>query len=222
MKTPKQLLTLFSVIMLSIFLGIEKVEADYTWNWDSGTTEGWIDGSGGTIVSVETGRNGTFGLGAQQPTPYVGAVFPIVKVEEQFIDPGPLVGGQLGVNLVMTGEIYMDINREMSATGPNYVDLIIWGRNTYGRFICYPGSGFGRVEDIGDGWFRHYFGNRGHEEYSGVEPGQLEKIGSIYLDWNWNYNATYDPVVFDNLTIIPEPCTLALLGLGALVLRRRR
>jgi hypothetical protein len=214
----RQFLYTFVAVIISYLMCVEKIEANYNWNWDSGTTEGWMDASAGTIVSIEDGRNGTFGLGVQQPTPYVGAVYPRVKIEDQFIDPGSLVGSQQGEYLAMTGEIYVDVNREMSASHGNYVDLWIYGENSKARFVCYPEEGDGRIEDIGNGWFRHYLENRLH---TAIDP-TSERIGSIYLNWNWNYNATSDPVVFDNFTIVPEPISLLLFGLGGLILRRRK
>ena len=92
------------------------------WNWDSGTTEGWTADLDDTIVTIEAGRNGTFGLGVQQS--------PTVNLEEIPIDPGLLVGGQLGENLPMTGEIYVDIDREIDNAYGHNLELHIYGETT--------------------------------------------------------------------------------------------
>lgn len=180
------------------------------WNWNSGTTEGWIGGIDGTVVTVEAGRNGTFGLGAQGYTP-------TVKLEGISIDPGLLVGGQFGENLSMTGEIYVDVDREMCG---DYLDLWIWGENTCGRFYTYPADGMGSIEDLGDGWYRHHLVNLRH--YERIPDGPWEDPANlIYMTWNWSDNAEDSPVIYDNLTIIPEPATLVLFGLGCLFLKKR-
>lgn len=196
------------------------VEAAQIWNWDSGTTEGWTDATGGTIVSVELGRNSTFGLGAQQPDPYVGALFPKVKIEGQSMDPGILVGGQFGEYLPMSGEIYVDVDREMSTQHNNYLDIWIYGDNNKARFHTYPSENMGSIEDLGDGWFRHHLSNRGHWVRNIAGPGGPDPVDMIIMAWNWNYNAAENPVRFDNLTFIPipEPTSLLLLGLGVPIL----
>ena len=202
----------FLIVGVLLFgnIGITQA-AILSWNWDSGTTEGWGDGSGGTVVTVEPGRNGTFGLGAQQPTPYVGALFPIVKIEGQTIEPDTLVGGIHGVYLDMTGEIYIDVDRAMNNGHGDYVDLWIFGDNSYARFLTYPYDNIGnKIEELGDGWYRHYLANRFNYEYSEFEDFS-SLVGTISLHWNWNYNATSSPVVFDNFNIAPVPVPSAIL-----------
>lgn len=211
---------LFLVTSFFTFACVEMADAAFIWDWDSGTTEGWVDGSGGTIVTVELGRFGTFGLGAQQPPPYIGATFPIVKIEGQTINPGIFVGGQFGEYLPMTGEIYVDVDREIRSSYVDYLDLWIYGNNSFGRFHCFPGFNLGYVEDLGDGWFRHHLANRWHSEYD--DPDHEAEAGTIRLAWNWNFNAEENPVIFDNLTMVPEPATLLLLGLGGLALIGKR
>ena len=53
-------------------------------------------------------------------------------------------------------------------------------------------------------------------DYSGGTMGQTAKI-SLYLDPEYTI-----PVASINVSIIPEPMTIALLGLGALFLRKRK
>jgi len=204
---------LFLLTSFFTFVCTEMADAAFVWDWDSGTTEGWVDASGGTIVTIEPGRFGTFGLGAREPL--FGA--PGVKIEGQTIDPSIFVGGQFGEYLPMTEEIYVDIDRKISPNHGDYVDLWIYGNNSYGRFVCYPYDNYGNVEELVDEWFRHHFANRWHYEY--VE--ESYEAGTIFLVWNWNYNATERPVVFDNLTIVPEPATFLLLGLGGILIRRK-
>lgn len=199
------------VLAMAIFVpmcssqAMAAVNAAHVWTWDSGTTEGWTDATGGTIVSVVIGRSGTSGLGAEQPTPYIGALYPKVKIEGQSIDPGALVGDQFGDYLVMTGEIYVDVNRQMNTGHGDYLYIWIYGENSKARFNTYPYKNMGSIEDLGDGWFRHHLSNRGHWVRNlGGGPGGPDPIGMISMAWNWNYNATGNTVKFDNLTIIPE------------------
>jgi len=210
MKTEKNIILFLATVVFTLVC-TESIEAALNWNWDSGTTEGWTD-AGGTVVSIETGRNGTFGLGARQS----GVANTTVQIGGQSFDPGILVGGQFGTSLTMTGEIYVDINREIAGTHGNLVDLLIYGNNSFARFVTYPFDGFGSIEGLGDGWFRHHLANVFHFSSGG------ELAGIIRLTWDWDDNAIENPVVYDNLTIIPEPATLSLLGLGAAAMLRRR
>lgn len=188
------------------------VELPVEWNWDSGTTEGWVGGIDGTIVTIEVGRNGTFGLGAQGYTP-------TVRLEGISIDPSLLVGGLLGENLAMTGEIYVDINREMNDDYGNNLELLIYGETTKARFTVSPYSGWGSIENLGDSWYRYHLANRWHGERQLVGPGAPEPTNLVVMTWDWPSNAEDSPVIYDNLTIIPEPTTFLLMGLGAFINR---
>jgi hypothetical protein len=55
------------------------VNTELIWNWDSGTVENWTGVRGDTQLTIEPGRNGTFGLGATNGPPYQGALFPLLK-----------------------------------------------------------------------------------------------------------------------------------------------
>jgi len=198
MKTTKAMAAI-CFVGIGLFLTSNRTFAETgTWNWDSGTTEGWMDG-GGTDVTVEPGWNGTRGLGIQTRVPYEVAVYPIAKKRNSDIDPGSLVGDQHGSALEMTGEIRVDFNRLMPNAHTRYVDMWVIGQDDHARFACYPYDGFGSIEDIGDGWYRYHLVNL----YSW--PGRDGRdAGEVYLSWDWAGNVDDAPVVLDNLVIAPE------------------
>lgn len=194
----------FCTLVIVILISTQTNAATLSWDWNSGTTEGWVPVAG-TVVTVETGRDGTSGLGAQQVS-YNTSSFPEVEIGGQPIDPGALVGGESGEHLPMTGQIYVDANRKMNYGGGDYVDLRISNSDSHSRFHCYPMDNYGHIEDLGDGWYRHYFSNRFHYLKGPPGPSPLldggSPVSTIRLEWNWNFNTREEPIVFDNFTII--------------------
>ena len=202
MKTKKKMAALLLVTIGLALICAKTADANsvWSWDWDSCTTEGWVDATDYTIVTVEAGRNGTCGLGAQQPLGTPESSRPAVKIEGQTLDPGTLVGGEINnYFLPMTGEIYVDADRLMPAVSGIFLDLKLFNEDSYGRFICYPYLGYGSIDDLDDGWYRYHLVNVFYSEDSGVDA------GFFFLEWTWEYNAAEIPVVFDNLTIAPEP-----------------
>jgi len=198
-----------------VFCVLGNVDASSIWTWDSGTTEGWVGYGGDTTLTIEAGRNGTYALGALNAPPYETALFPKLEVSGQSIDPTTLVGG-LGSYLPLTGEIFVDIQSKQIQGHGNYLDLYIFGENSTARFNTYPNDGIGSIVDLGDGWYRYHLENLSHHS------GNSGSAGTVRLEWNWNYDASVIPVVFDNLTIhgtgspqpIPEATTMFLLVTG--------
>lgn len=178
------------------------------WDWNSGTTEGWYGLDGDTQLSIEAGRNGTTGLGAVNGPPYVVAQFPILEIQNQSIVPGHLVGFEFGNNLPLTGEISVDTSRTLDGAG-NYVRVWIYNEFGSASFVSYPADGKGSIESLGDGWFRHHLVNLAYVDFPiGPASGPLS---NIRLEWNFNFDASTVPIVFDNLRIVgvvPEPNSL--------------
>ena len=217
-------------LALLVHAGVGQLEAEtiWTWNWDSGTTEGWAGYLGRTDLTIESGRNGTTALGL---TPNDGAIDgeAMIVLEGHNIDPGSPVGGNFGNYVPMTYDMYVDANKEMGGVG-NYVDLWIYGESSFARFHTYPAADIGSIEALDDGWYRHHLGNRFHHAYSSYEEWIEWPVGRIRFNWNWNYQSA----VLDNLTIhgepaqpIPEPsslvvCSLVGAGVGVGAWRRRR
>ncbi|MCJ7692418.1 MAG: hypothetical protein MUO22_03250 [Sedimentisphaerales bacterium] len=175
-------------------------DSPWSWDWDSCTLEGWISPMPDIIVTVEDGREETCGIGAAlEPD---ATHVPTIKIGGQALDPGALVGGLFGSDLEMTGEIYVDIDRQTPFEFANYVELEIFDHDSYGRFLCYPYYGRGSIEDLGGGWYRHHLTNLGHW-YGDFSP--LD-AGCFYLRYNEvdPLPVGEPPVIFDNLKIAPE------------------
>lgn len=56
-----------------------------------------------------------------------------------------------------------------------------------------------------------------HDHYAPNLVGQ-----TLVIEWGPNWNAGLDNVSFSQTDVVPEPATMAVLGLGALALKRRR
>lgn len=201
------------------FCSIGEINATMIWTWDSGSTEHWSGYEDDTILTVESGRNGGFALGAMNAPPYEAALFPILEVGGQNIDLTTLMG-TFGEYVPLTGEIYVDIKGEKISGHANYLDLWIFGESSSARFVTYPYDELGRIVDLGDGWFRYHMENLYHFENNYHSP-ESSAPGTIQMSWNWNFHASTEPVIFDNLTIkafsVPEPSSLYLSLFGILL-----
>jgi hypothetical protein len=205
------------IVIVSRYCSSAEIAQSWHWNWDSGTPENWSGLGGDTQLTIESGRNGTFGLGATNGPPYELALFPILEITGQDIPPGALVGYTTGEYLPMNGEIFVDTNRTLNGNG-NYVDVMLIGQNgDVSRFHSYPYDGIGSIETLGDGWYRHHLANR-YYIASGGET--VDSPTAIRLSWNYNFDASAVPIVFDNFTInlfTPEPGSGAIFVLGCLL-----
>lgn len=138
-------------------------------------------------MTIEPGRNGTFGLGATNGPPYLSALYPILRISGQDFLPGSLVGHVLGDRLPMTGEIFIDTNRTLAGVG-NYVDVRLLGQFSVARFLSYPYDGVGTIENLGDGWYRHHLANLSNSSDVGVSP--LLPPTTVELIWNSDFDAS--------------------------------
>jgi len=83
-----------------------------------------------------------------------------------------------------------------------------WGTTLYNQDIGVVPAGLGWQEAVID-------------LHAHLTPAQLEHVGRIDLIMSAG-NYGQGVVYFDDITLIPEPATLVLLGAGGLLLRRRR
>jgi hypothetical protein len=202
MRTKKKMAALL-LVMIGMTLtcaGRSDADTSLSWDWDSCTLEEWISPMPDIIVTVEDGREETCGIGAALEPDAIHV--PTIKIEGQTLDPGALVGGLFGQHLDMTGEIYVDIDRKIPVAHSSYVGLEAFDEDSHAKFACYPYDGYGRIIDLGDGWFRHYMDNVGHWE------GDFSlDAGCFYLEYH-EVNPLpvgEPPVIFDNLMIAHEP-----------------
>lgn len=209
------------VILLSCALVVlvrPVLGATYSWNWDSGATEGWKSFGETTVVTIENGFSGTFGLGMQDISEFDRIT--TIEIKDQAIDPSQFVGGQVGRDLPMTGLIYVDINRSIDDGNGGKVDMWVHGNESRARFLSSPIDGYGYVVELGNGWYRHFFSNWIHGRYDAFpDPVSSESFGRITFAWDRKNELS--PVVIDNLTFIPEPASVCLLLSGVALLRKR-
>ncbi len=191
-------------LTLVIASTLPHANAGLVWTWDSGTFENWTGYKGDTQISIEPGRNGTYGLGAVNGPPFTWSSYPIVEIANQNFNLNSLVGGQYGENLPMTSEIYVDVNQRIANQHGLYMELAMYGEWSTALFIVYPFDGYGTIENLSDGWYRYHFVNRSHLllDHGGLVD---RPPGTIQMKWKDPQSATTIPVVFDNLTISPNP-----------------
>ena len=106
-----------------------------------------------------------------------------------------------------------------------YYQLITGGYNAAVSMSIVVDGTTGEVYGIYD----YGSGNTGETAHYAVTDVQIEELNAveIYVDYRSPTTSTpsgdrYIGGEFDNITVIPEPATLFLLGLGSLLLRRRR
>lgn len=198
MRTRRKMAALLLVMIGLTLICTKPTNADsvWFWDWDTCTDEGWMAAQDTIIMTAGVPGQEGCGISVEQ----TGGHAPSIKIGGQTLDPGALVGGEFGNALPMTGEIYVDINRQIPTAPGSYVEMQIFDEDSFANFACYPYDGYGSIIDLGDGWYRHYMGNVDHWEVSVPED-----AGYFYLSWNCDDTIGGNPVTFDNLMVTHEP-----------------
>ncbi len=161
-------------------------------------------GGGGTVTWVSTGGNG--GAFARVDTFAGGNWAGLVALHDDF--GGGISLASLGLTAGEETTFLIDIKEFTAQTGGHGVGMKIesWNGATY----LQNHGGDQAVPSIipGGGWNTYEFTVTLDAAANGV------KLVPV-----WGDGGSYG---FDNLSVVPEPATMALLGLGALVLRRKK
>jgi len=95
--------------------------------------------------------------------------------------------------------VYVDTTENISGHG-NYLKLEIFDGVNCAVFVSYPYDNRGYSVDLGNNWRRYFFENISQFTSSG--PPRL------------HFSYTKNTILIDNLTIIPEPSSFALIGIS--------
>jgi len=138
--------------------------------------------------------------------------------------PAEWGGGPLDTTCLITLDVYNAFQGD-----PGHVRELQLYDNVAGLRNCYQvqseaGAGFAPA-----GW-NHYVVDLGSPLSSAANLGTIDEIRLFVTCWSswfdgtdWQHvSETGLPVLIDNLRLIPEPATIALLSLGGLALLRRR
>lgn len=161
-------------------------------------------GGGGTVTWVASGGNG--GGFARVDTFAGGSWAGLVAPHDDFGGGIPLA--TLGLTAGQEATFAIDIKEFVAQTGAHGVGMKIesWGS---GGYIQNHGGDMAVPAIIaGGGWNNYEFTVTLDAAATGV------KLVPV-----WGDGGSYG---FDNLSVVPEPATMALLGLGGLLLRRRK
>ena len=187
------------------------------WDWETGTLEGWVGDTVGypfPEMTIEPGHNSLYSMGVQLPT------YAAFRYDGATIEPGDILeGGAYGSYVPMTEDFFVDIDRHIGHAHALYLLIYLRGEESWSRWITYTYDGIGWIEDLGDGWYRHHLANSFHLPYDeGTPPPDVPFIQVIFNGFG---SGPGDPIRLDDFTI-PEPATLSLLVVGALLVTRRR
>jgi len=76
--------------------------------------------------------------------------------------------------------------------------------------------------EIGNEWATLFYQEAGPTDWVPVSLDFTTPSSTAHVDVQFRVYDWADAVYFDNVSVVPEPATLALFGLGGLLLRRRR
>ncbi len=202
----------FAILTVAIFTG--GAFASVSWDWESGTTEGWYwwdEASLPVNIAIEEGFSSQYSL-------EISGQEHFMITFDAFSDNLIPLTGYIADDIDFIEDQYLSVDVDMEYIFG--ISFIIYGMDYKTGWIndnyIYPG---GTKEELSNGWFRYQV------DFAGLLSGNNftdnpEGYPFILLSFAQS-NFSEDPdIQIDNLKIVPEPCSVALLTFGVLLLRR--
>ncbi len=194
-------------VLVSDFEG--SLDGWYTDEWTDGTiSQSSIGATSGTGSMLVEGPGGWFGLTKVDVKPFrdvLGAPGALISMDVTSF-AADMTGGWTQIMLVINAQSYDDDGDPSNNVGWNELGLRGMNRSGVPQTLTWevPAELGAKIAGSNEGidWFEIQIGS--NTEWPDTNPSSVAKF---YVD---------------NVQATPEPCTIALLGLGGLVLRRRR
>lgn len=128
--------------------------------------------------------------------------------------------------MVLSGESWLYGSHFPSDSVGNHVQSVVEGNGTELGIKGYPADPFVQIERRGDTFFlRTSADGQNWQSLPGLEHGLIraDLPDTIQVGiWQATYSNLVGTMMFDNFSVVPEPATVALFGLGALALVCRK
>ena len=205
----------FLVIVLSLALaGVSSANVLVNGDFQTGNANGWgtwggtavTDQDNGGAALPQTGRSSAGGYGD-----YAGKAWGPWWGAWGNSGHNQVFAASAGQSWTMTGDLMMLSNDPITSNAFGVLKLVF--KDAGGTEIWGQDLGQVNASSIPDVWQ--------NLSLTGVAPAGTATVEALALFFQPNGDGV-GAMFYDNMTLTPEPATLALLGLGGLVLRRRK
>ena len=205
---------LLVIVMVLALVGVSNADMLTNGDFQTGNASGWgtwggtavTDQDNGGVALPSTGRSSAGGYGD-----YAGKAWGPWWGAWGNSGHNQVFAASAGQSCTMTGDLVMLSNDAITSNAFGVLKLVF--KDAGGTEICGQDLGQVNAASTPDVWQ--------NLSLTAVAPAGTATVEALALFFQPNGDGV-GAMYYDNITLTPEPATLALLGLGGLVLRRRK